>query len=295
MLAVKSNARGDYFPVWGTCLGLEFVCMLAAEMGDGILESGFVAENISLPLLFPSQRDVLNSDGVFSIESDLYPPLSTMRNLLSRENLTMNNHHMGVTPQRFMLDKRLNSTFHMTSYNLDATGRSFVSTIEPTNPKTFPVYATQYHPEKNNFEYGLVSNGNDVPYESINHSEDAITLSIYLARFFVALTRKCHVGIYNKVERHPIINMYEVRRGEEFGLHGFEQIFRIPPSIHWNTSESLDAIQNLQIKNTERLRTVYVLNNLILFFILICSYILSKYIWTYVNDKLLDRRGYQHY
>merc|ERR1711957_1074021 len=139
-------------------------------------------------------------------------------------------------------------------------------------------------PEKNNFEYGLVSNGNDVPYESIN-----------LARFFVALTRKCHVGIYNKVERHPIINMYEVRRGEEFGLHGFEQIFRIPPSIHWNTSESLDAIQKLQIKNTERLRTVYMLNNLILFFILICSYIFSKYIWTYVNDKLLDRRGYQHY
>ena len=43
--------------------------------------------------------------------------------------------------------------FHITSTNVDTQNRSFVSTIEA---KDYPFYGVQYHPEKNNFEYGFL-------------------------------------------------------------------------------------------------------------------------------------------
>ena len=32
-LAVERNLNGDFFPVWGTCLGFEFMLMLVADKG----------------------------------------------------------------------------------------------------------------------------------------------------------------------------------------------------------------------------------------------------------------------
>lgn len=48
-LALKSNDEGDFFPIWGTCLGFEWLVQILSG-DDEILQSGFDAENISLPL-----------------------------------------------------------------------------------------------------------------------------------------------------------------------------------------------------------------------------------------------------
>ncbi|KAK2175337.1 hypothetical protein NP493_738g01009 [Ridgeia piscesae] len=47
--AGRSNEKGDYFPLWGTCLGFELLANLAAE--ENILEQCH-ADNVLMPLHF---------------------------------------------------------------------------------------------------------------------------------------------------------------------------------------------------------------------------------------------------
>ncbi|KAI0241550.1 Gamma-glutamyl hydrolase [Lamellibrachia satsuma] len=47
--AMQSNDKGDYFPLWGTCLGFELLADLTAE--DSILKRCH-ADNILMPLRF---------------------------------------------------------------------------------------------------------------------------------------------------------------------------------------------------------------------------------------------------
>jgi len=223
-LVIESNSRGGYFPVWGTCLGMEFMLMLVG--GESTIQSGFNAENISLPLIFPTEEDVMNSNGVFSIESLLYPEIS-QRQVLSSSNITMNNHHKGVTPNDFISEKKLASLFKITSTSIDRDGSPFVSTIESFQ---MPLYGTQYHPEKHNFEHGLLPN-TTLPYEATNHSADAVALSIHLAFFFVGRVRK-NTQRYDLVDRHPFVYQYEIKSD----VIGFEQIYIIPSAQNWKNS-----------------------------------------------------------
>ncbi len=253
-LAVEYNQRGEFFPVWGTCLGFEFMVMMAAgDASDSTIGPGFNAENISMPLIFPTVEDEIMTKGVFSTQSVLYPT-TTIRDTLSTHNITMNNHQRGITPSQFMQDKNLTDMFHVTSTNFDLDGREFVSTIEA---RDFPFYGVQYHPEKNNFEYGLwtqqlhqrtlntgtihsssstVSSSQlsslPIPFEAINHSEEAVDFSIHLGRFFVRQARKSTIGKYTLVEKHPLLYNYPVHVGTDF-----EQIYKITGADTTNPSE----------------------------------------------------------
>jgi hypothetical protein len=44
------NQMGDFFSIWATYLGYEYVVVLASTKGEAILQSDFDAENICLPL-----------------------------------------------------------------------------------------------------------------------------------------------------------------------------------------------------------------------------------------------------
>ena len=72
----------------------------------------------------------------------------------------------------------------MLSTNKDRQGVEFVSMIEAYK---YPIFGSQWHPEKNNFEWGETSEG--VPNEAINHSHDAILASQYMGNFFVDQAR----------------------------------------------------------------------------------------------------------
>lgn len=194
-------------PVWGTCLGFEYLIQYIG--GIDALQSGFEAENISLPLenVVPWR---LYGDSVIQ--------------QIAQQDITMNNHHQGITLEQFQANAKLSSFWKVTSVSHDKMGRRFVSTIEPVGGNVGPQwYGVQFHPEKNTFEYGMFPHSN-IPYEAIDHSAAGVQFSLHLARFFVNLARHWNEpGRYKKPDEYPLVNTYPMKRGFKF-----EQIYLLP-------------------------------------------------------------------
>jgi gamma-glutamyl hydrolase len=204
-----NTQEGRYFPVWGTCLGFEF---LLQYMG-ATLGASYRAENVSLVL-----EDV--------VPAALYAETSVY-DAVRQQPLTLNNHHQGLDPAVFDADPVLSHYWQRTSINHDpVTGQAFVSTIEPVDDNVFPWYGVQYHPEKNAFEYATYPQ-TDIPYEAINHSAVAVEFSLHMARFWIARVRRSvqanpsHAHLLTT--RYPPLYQFPVRAGRKF-----EQIHLIP-------------------------------------------------------------------
>lgn len=204
-LVKEANLKNnEFFPVWGTCLGFEYMIMMESDHGELAMESEFDSHNISYPLYGVRPVGLYSDPKIYSTAI--------------HRNITMNNHDLGVSPARFAADRKLGGLFQMTSFNFDRTGRPFVSTMEPVDPDIFPVYGVQYHPEKNTFEYATYPDTN-IPYEAIDHTQEGIAFSLYLAQFFVSLTRRnLRLGKhqYTKPYQYPLLSTYQIRSGIKF-------------------------------------------------------------------------------
>jgi gamma-glutamyl hydrolase len=193
--ARQANEAGDFFPVWGTCLGLEWmveaVCAEAEENDPSIphfiMDSDYDAWNLTLPLLFTESASI----------SRLFQGLNpSLLSAAAHGNLTLNNHHKGVAPAHLEATPALSTFFDVLSTNFDRAGLPFVSTVEGKDG--MPFYGVQFHPEKAMFEWGVEGGGeggkedDEVvwPYEAINHSPAAQALSRYLAEFLIGEARK---------------------------------------------------------------------------------------------------------
>lgn len=177
--AISENDKGNYFPVWGTCLGFQFLSLMGAKGNHTVLTSGFDSEDLPLPLDFTGAA---KASKLFSTApSFVYDSLQT-------KPITMNAHHSGVTPQAAKNNAQYDDFYSVLSTNKGRQGREFVSTIES---KKYPVYGTQYHPEKIPFEWV-------VEKEPIPHSFDAVVASQYFANFFVSEARKSSKTLQNE-------------------------------------------------------------------------------------------------
>jgi gamma-glutamyl hydrolase len=174
---IESNKNANFLPLWGTCMGFQW--LLISQSGDGNIldpDQGVLdSYNYSIPLDFTTAA---SSSRLFSKASTF------IMETLAKENVTMNNHHYGIYPEHFANTASLSSFFSVLSTNQDRQGVSFVSTIEAFD---YPIYGTQWHPEKNTFEWGKT---NGIPNEAINHSPSAIAVAQYTADFFVQQARK---------------------------------------------------------------------------------------------------------
>ena len=115
----------------------------------------------------------------------------------------MNNHECGIAPDAFVTDANLAAFYTVLSTNVDRAGKPFVSGMEA---KDAPVYGTQWHPEKNAFEWD--------PQELIPHDAAAAHVCTYMARFFVDECRKStHTMDYATLMRQVIWNYAPVFTG----------------------------------------------------------------------------------
>ena len=174
-----AHDNGDYMPLWGTCMGFQWLLELASgdsqilDPSDGTQMDAY---NYSIPL------DMTENAPTSRLFSNMPESLYT---IAATENVTMNNHHYGIWTQHFKETESLNSFFNLLSTNNDRAGNEFVSSIESFK---YPIYGAQWHPEKNNFEWQKSADG--TPKEAINHSPQAVLLSQYTAEFLVQEARK---------------------------------------------------------------------------------------------------------
>eukprot|EP00794_Sanderia_malayensis_P000357 gene357-990_t len=166
-MAIEANRKGDYFPIWGTCLGFQTLHLLV----DNKLELGQSnAVDIPMPLNFTQHA---YRSRMFAKQSQ------DLMQIFKKKPVTYNFHKHCISKTSYENSEKLKSFFNVLSYNDDKDGKIFVSTTEAQH---FPIYGSQWHPEKNPFEWNVSL--------QMPHSADAIKASESLAEFFVNEARK---------------------------------------------------------------------------------------------------------
>ncbi|CAI5496446.1 unnamed protein product [Closterium sp. Naga37s-1] len=169
-MALAANDAGDYFPVQGTCMGMETLTIFFSQDFDILETKAFNAEDSPESLRFTSEE--AKKRAYFSwMTPELLDRIQT-------EKITMENHEDGTTVGRFLSSKRLREFFRILTTSVDRNGTEYVTTIEARN---YPIYGTQWHPEKTAFEWGL-------PH--IPHSAHAVAACQATANFFVNEARR---------------------------------------------------------------------------------------------------------
>jgi len=170
-LVMQINLKADYFPLWATCQGFQQISIYMANDSSVLIKRP--AENILMPLNFTEDATVSR---VLSQAPD------TVWAALTYENITINAHNYGVDPSSYVSNSFLYNNFSVLATNMDTTGHEFVSLVEG---RSYPIYGSQFHPEKNAFEWDQAWN-----VDPNAHIDDAITTMQYFADVFVKEARK---------------------------------------------------------------------------------------------------------
>ncbi|CAL1540419.1 unnamed protein product [Lymnaea stagnalis] len=165
-LALQLNDKGDYYPIWGTCMGFQLLCYVT--QGENLLKPTD-SNNASWALNLTSDAYLSRMYGIAPFE---------VQKILLTEPVTQNQHSYSILIPDFE-NSKLSDFFYKLSTNLDRKGVEFISSVEA---KKYPIYGTQWHPEKNSFNWN--------PNYVINHDNDAVLVGQYMANFFVNEARK---------------------------------------------------------------------------------------------------------
>lgn len=167
-LAIEANDAGDYFPVHGTCLGMETLSIIFSK--NYTLLTKFNAEDAPAPLFYTDEAT--NSHFIKSLPADVVYNLQNYP-------IAMENHMNGLSMVSYQENRPLRDFFKVLSLSLDKDGAPYVSTMEAHQ---YPITAVQWHPEKNAFEWS--------PELHIPHSPDAVRMCQEIANFFVSEARR---------------------------------------------------------------------------------------------------------
>ena len=117
--AIRANKAGDFFPVWGTCHGLQ---MIAKEFGARWPLDGVDS------LIWHSHLKVAEPGRM---------PLPTTESLLF-------NHQYAITRSLFESSPTLLSAFRILATTIDRCGQEYIAAVEG---RELPFYGVQFHPE----------------------------------------------------------------------------------------------------------------------------------------------------
>eukprot|EP00898_Chlorokybus_atmophyticus_P007704 jgi/Chlat1/7935/Chrsp68S07359 len=210
-MAMTANDAGDYFPIQATCLGYEL--LVTAISQNHTLFENFHAEDDPAPLIFLDQA--ANSRFFSHVPSYMLPELSGLP-------LAMENHELGVTPETFYSTPSLAEFFRPLSVSVDLENKTYISTVEARN---YPITGTQWHPEKNAFEFGL---------DKIPHTLAAIKLTQAVANYFVSDARRSSHKPKDEVELNDLLvyNYPIIYTGRKPG--SFFQMYHFNGTSPWN-------------------------------------------------------------
>lgn len=215
-LVVEENRKGVFFPLHGTCLGFE--ALVVAVSGNASVLTSCDAENYAQPL-YPTEH---------ASHSRFFRSLpDTVVHALYERAVAMENHMHGVLFRSFAENPSLNKFFNVLTLSTDREKNVYVSTVESIQ---YPITATQWHPEKNAFEW--------TRREAIPHDLDAILVTQAVANSVVdAARRNGHAPRSIKEEQEILIYnwsnniVYSGKKqdGNDTGESMFDEIYVFPP------------------------------------------------------------------
>ncbi|XP_045766244.1 gamma-glutamyl hydrolase A-like isoform X2 [Maniola jurtina] len=206
-LAQELNNAGDYFPIFGTCLGFELLLILAS--GRGQKENRITCRSYeNRPLNFTQN---FRKSKMFREASE------DIIDILKNKDVTVNVHQFCIVDDN-LKSHNLTKDWRVTSYSNDENGVSFVASIEH---KRYPFYGVQFHPEKSSFEWKLSKN--------YAHSFEAVKANRYFMDFFVNECRKSQHSFANAAEENRyLIYNYEPRFTGVLGS-SYQQCYMFEP------------------------------------------------------------------
>ncbi|EDO33450.1 predicted protein [Nematostella vectensis] len=196
-LAIKENLKGEVFPVWAECLGLELISMIISgvSLNHGQYKNNLLhytdARNLLLPLkLTPDFR-----------QSKLFGTASQqLIDHIQSHPIAYNNHIKGISPKKFHRYKRLSNMFRIVSTNVDRQGSEFIATLEG---REMPLFLFHWHPSKPMFEWSTE--------KVFSHSQEAIWLGQHVADVFINQARQSgHRFPTRREEARALIYNYPV-------------------------------------------------------------------------------------
>lgn len=211
-LTLAANDRGDFMPLHGTCLGFETLAVIASK-NHSILGS-FDAENYPSPL-FPTDK-AADSDFFSALPSEVFDNLT-------KKPYAMENHVNGLAWTAIAENPVLVEFFNVLTLSVDRGGQAYVSTMEAID---YPITATQWHPEKNAYEWTL---DKDIP-----HHPAAIEVTQEVGNYLVGQARRNRHRIKNYLDEVDML-VYNYRlvytgrakfEGEEVD---FDESYFFPP------------------------------------------------------------------
>tara|TARA_Y100000996_G_scaffold52386_1_gene35850 strand:+ start:2338 stop:3399 length:1062 start_codon:yes stop_codon:yes gene_type:complete len=139
-MALKANELGYYFPVWGCCMGFQQMLIIADGKDDlnRLLTKFDSYDNYMTNIELT--RDGQHSKIINGLD------LNTLKNITKKKS-TLNNHMLGITPERFEKKYLLSQFYKIVGTSKDRNGKEFVAIIESHH---YPFYGVQWHPERNN-------------------------------------------------------------------------------------------------------------------------------------------------
>jgi len=212
-LTTAANDAGDYFPLHGTCLGMEVLSVILSKPLNTSILTIFDSEDNASELILTSKA---NGSRFFNS----FPP-EVLQNLQTQP-LAMENHAFGLSYETYTANSGLQEFFAVTSLSLDRQGAPYVSTIEA---RSYPVTATQWHPEKNAFEWAA---GLHIP-----HTPEAVEVTHAVSNFLINEARRNkHSPGSRKKEIELLINRFPVAftgQARSEGIEtGFDECYFLP-------------------------------------------------------------------
>eukprot|EP01013_Petalomonas_cantuscygni_P022605 TRINITY_DN4381_c0_g1_i1.p1 TRINITY_DN4381_c0_g1~~TRINITY_DN4381_c0_g1_i1.p1 ORF type:complete len:342 (+),score=55.97 TRINITY_DN4381_c0_g1_i1:93-1118(+) len=229
--SISDNLRApNSIAFWATCLGFESVMVNSAHDSKGVLTHIPNTVDVSLPLDLSADCNATgdaSSDAPCFLFSRVGTPSHVLASLAGSDGhkpSTYNHHSYGVTADAFRHDSGLTSTFRLVSTSTataDASGGApvpFVSTVEHLRAVSgVPVFATQWHAEKPQFEWSMNEPG-------LNHDPDSITAMSWVARRFVDAARLSPRVFPNDVA-YLDVSIYKATRAFTGDVSNFEEVY----------------------------------------------------------------------
>jgi len=127
-MATQANDKGDYFPIYMVCNGIEMLGIIIAEDVTTLFMNYFNDHGVIHPLV----------ETPFSRESRFFSKLpQDIYEAMFSEKLTYFAHSNGFTLETWVGNKKLTDFFNVLSITADKDGKWFISTIEA---KEYPIY-----------------------------------------------------------------------------------------------------------------------------------------------------------